>query len=310
MKVLVIGGTRFIGHFCVERLLEDGHEITLLHRGQTPSAFAGRVREVFADRTRPESWAALPTEERWDLAVDLCAYRPSDSQAAVEALKGRVGRFVHVSTGQVYLVLDPIPVPSRELDYEGRLSPMPADGPDREAWQYGVDKRACEDYLRHAFEGGFPATVLRLPIVMGPRDPKLRLGVYVGRLLAGEPLHLPESDRERPVRYLFVKDAAACVAALLGTRRGLGRAFNLSMAEADMTLPAFLQEAARALGKPARFAWTEEPAADSPLSGSWVSFLDPTRAKDELGWRASPPSAWLPETIRWTAGELANRSPR
>ncbi len=298
MKVLLIGGTRYIGHHCVERLLEEGHELTLLHRGATPSAFAGSVREVLADRTRPMSWSALP-EGDWDLCLDLCAYKPEESQAAVEALRGRVGRFVHVSTGQVYLVLDPVPSPAREYDYDGALSAQPPPGPDRDAWQYGVDKRACESSLRAAFESGVPVTVLRLPVVEGPRDPKQRLHPYVRRILAGEPVQLLPEDRDRNVRHLFVKDIAACVSALLKTRRGIGRAFNLSMEESDVTLPALLEELARALGKSVRFDWTPKAGESSPLSGSWVSFLDPARAKEELEFRPTPWKAWLAETAEW-----------
>ncbi|MBI4348826.1 MAG: NAD-dependent epimerase/dehydratase family protein [Elusimicrobia bacterium] len=302
----MIGGTRFIGHHCVERLLKEGHDVTLLHRGVSPSAFAGSVREILGDRSRPEGWAALPEGERWDLALDTCAYRPSDSEAAVQALRGRVGRFVHVSTGQVYLVLEPVPNPAREYDYEGKLSPTPPPGPDRDAWQYGVDKRDCEDFLRRAFESGFPVTVLRLPVVQGPRDPKRRLEAYVAALLAGRPLRLTEADRSRPIRHLYVGDVASCVAGLLKTRRGLGRAFNLSMEEADVTLPALLEEAARALGREARFAWAEvDEAAGSPLSGTWVSFVDPARAKEELGFCASPWRDWVRETARWTASALS-----
>lgn len=318
MKVLLIGGTRFIGHHTTERLIKEGHEVTLLHRGRTPSAFAGSVREMPADRSDKAAWAALPAGESWDMAVDLCAYTAADTALAVEALAGRMGRFIHISTGQVYLVLDPVPNPAREADFAGKPMPEPPPGPDRKEWDYGMGKRACEQALSEAGEKGFPVTTLRLSVVQGPRDAKLRLLAYIRRILDGGPLLVLDEDRERPIRHLYVKDFAACVCALLAGGAGPGETYNLSMDDDAVTLPIFLSELGRALGRRTELrpvpasklrAAGLDPAQVSPLSGSWTSFLDPSRAKRELGFRPTPWKEWLAETVRWYMSEVKSDPP-
>lgn len=298
MRALLIGGTRFLGHFTAERLLKEGARVTLLHRGRTPSAFEGSVEEILADRTDPGAWSALPKGASWDMAVDFCAYAANDTVAATRALEGRVGRFAHVSTGQVYLVLNPVPSPAREEDYAGDTMPPPAAGRDHDEWAYGMGKRGCEDALAEAATRGFPATTLRLPVVQGPRDPKMRLEPYVRAILDGRPLPLRETDRTRALRYLFVRDFGGCIAGLLRSKAGLGRAYNLSMDDDGVTLPDFLRELAHALGREAELRL--EPAPASPPR-PWASFLDPSRAERELAFRPTPWREWLAETARWYA---------
>ncbi len=314
MKVLFIGGSRFVGWHAAARLIKEGHALTFLRRGSFPPPFPG-VPETLGDRALPATWARLPRRASWDMAVDCCAYTAADTRLAVKALAGRVGRYVNIGTGQVYLVLNRAPTPSREGDFKGPTMPPPP-GPERGAWRYGMDKRACEETLAEAGERGFPFTTLRLPVVQGPRDHKFRLHAYVRRVLDGGPILLPK-ERSGRLRHLFVKDAAALVAGLLRTPAGLGKAYNLAMEEDDVTLPALCAQVYRSLGREPRvrqvprrrLAAAGIPEESSPLSGSWISFMDPGLARRELGFRTTPWKEWLAETVRWTASDLGRAEP-
>src|SRR5262245_46711299 len=104
MEVLVIGGSRFVGAGIVEALLARGHAVTVLNRGATPDPHGDRVARLRADRRRSGALEAAVAGRRFDAAVDVSAFERSDTEAAIGALEGRVARFVHIGTGQVYLV--------------------------------------------------------------------------------------------------------------------------------------------------------------------------------------------------------------
>lgn len=310
MKVLLVGGTRFVGRHAAARLLAEGHQLTFLRRGSVQNPF-GRSREVLGDRRDRAVWRKLPRGVHWDMAVDFSAYDAPETDLAVEALSGRVGRYVFISTGQVYLVLKPRPTPSREGDFAGTLMRRPS-GPEAGAWDYGVGKRRAEESLARAGAMGFPYTALRLPVVQGEWDPKGRLHAYVRRVLDGGAVVLPR-ERSGRLRHLYAGDAAVLIESLLRTRAGLGEAFNLAMEEGSVTLPELVAEVFHAFGKPPRVlslprrrlaaAGVEE--ASSPLSGSWISFLDPGKARRELGFRTTPWRSWLAASARWAASDPA-----
>src|SRR5262249_34705893 len=108
MRMLVFGGTRFVGRAVVELLLARGHELTLLNRGQSaPHLFPGVARLTLDRRdVTPEVLGA----GSWDVVVDMNAYFPREIEAAVAALRGRVRRYVMCSTGSVYAEFGAYPV--------------------------------------------------------------------------------------------------------------------------------------------------------------------------------------------------------
>ena len=192
MDVLIVGGTRFVGYQLVWKLVAGGNRVTLLNRGTHPDPFGGRVDRVRADRSSPAGLAALG-KRSFDACVDFAVYNGDDARRTVSALAGRVGHYVMISTGQVYLVLQDRPKLARESDYDGPLMPEPADPAEKSEWDYGVGKRAAEDVLTAAWESSaFPSTRLRIPMVNGERDYYRRVEGYLWRLLDGGPLLLPD----------------------------------------------------------------------------------------------------------------------
>lgn len=295
MDVLVIGGTRFVGHLLVGRLLASGHRVTLLHRGRTPSAFAGSVEEILGDRTNDALQRRLG-KRRFDATVDFAAYTGDDVDGVLDAGKLETGHYVLVSSGQVYLLRDPRPMPAREDDYDGPLMPRPDDLRDRAEYDYGAGKRGAEDTLANAWaRHRFPYTALRLPMVNGERDYYRRIEGYLWRLLDGGPVLLPDGGPER-CRHVYGRDVARTILGILGDERTFGRAFNLAHEEV-VTVRELVAKLAGILGAPDRRVDVPvarivdaglHPKEVSPFSQRWMSFLDPSLAKEKLGFVATP----------------------
>ena len=141
--------------------------------------------------------------------------RPDGPGYAAVDVGGRVGHYVAISTGQVYLVREGCPRPARESDYQGPLVPPPQDAYDRAQWDYGIGKRGLEDALARAWQDArFPATRLRIPMVNGERDHFRRIERYLFRLLDGGPLLLPGGGEHR-TRHVYSGAVAKGILGLL-----------------------------------------------------------------------------------------------
>lgn len=311
MRVLLVGGTRFVGPLLAWRLLAAGHRVTLLNRGTLPDPFGDRVERLRGDRTTPEFERLLAGRD-FDAAVDFAAYTGEDGRRASEALAGRAGHYLMVSTGQVYLLRAGCPRPAREADYDGPLLPRPAETGEAAEWDYGKGKRDCEDALAAAFAARrFPVTRVRIPMVNGERDHFRRLESYLWRLLDGGPLLLPDGGGHT-TRHVYGGEVARFLASILGRSDLLGRAFNLAQQETP-TLADLVGRLRDALGSTAPIvpvpaerlrAAGIEPVDVSPFSTPWMSFLDPARARDDLGFRHEPLDGYLGKIV---ASFLAHR---
>ncbi len=288
----------------------------LFNRGTLPDAFGARVERLRGDRTTSD-FERLLARRSFDAAVDFAAYDGTDGRRAAEVLSGRVGHYVVISTGQVYLVREACPRPARESDYDGPLIPAPADAFHKGQWDYGMKKRALEDALVEAWEERrFPSTRLRLPMVNGERDHFRRLERYLWRLLDGGPLLLPDGGG-RVTRHVYSGSAVRAILALLGRADTHGKAYNLAQDETP-TLGELLTLAAERLGAPARLvdipasrirAAGLDPLLLSPFSGTWMSFLDPARAKAELGFRHEPLGSYLDKIVACFLAEPPAEAP-
>jgi nucleoside-diphosphate-sugar epimerase len=278
--------------------------VTLFNRGTLPDAFGTRVERLRGDRTTSD-FERLLAGRSFDAAVDFAAFTAADGRRAADVLGGRVGHYVAISTGQVYLVRQGCPRPAGESDYDGPLMAEPADPFDRGQWEYGVKKRALEDALAAAWEEGrFPATRLRLPMVNGERDHFRRLERYLWRMLDGGPVLLPGGG-DRPTRHVYSGSVVRAILAMLGRADTHGRAYNLAQDETP-ALSELLTLAAERLGTPPRLVGVPvetvraaglDPLLLSPFSGTWMSFLDPSRAKAELGFRHEPLGSYLDKIV-------------
>src|ERR1051326_2811613 len=173
MRSLIIGGTRNLGPSIVHALLQRGYEVAVFNRGQTRDDLPEEVERLRGDRTDPEQMKRVLSGREFDLVVDTTLYTGAEAEAAVEQFADRAGRYIFLSTGQVYLVRTGVKRPFKEEDYAGPVMEQPpkTNTSDYENWLYGFDKRAAEDVFGRAWtERKFPFTSLRLPIVNTERD--------------------------------------------------------------------------------------------------------------------------------------------
>jgi nucleoside-diphosphate-sugar epimerase len=298
MNVLIIGGTRFVGALLAWRLIARGDRVTLFNRGTIPDAFGDRVERLRGDRTTADLARAV-AGRRFDAVVDFAAYTGADARGAVAALGDRAGHYVLISTGQVYLVREGCPRPAREADYDGPVMARPSGDDDVASWEYGVDKRAAEDVLVEAWSATrFPATRIRIPMVNGERDNRRRVEGYLVRILDGGPVIVPDGG-QAIARHVYGLDVAIAVARMLGEERTFGQAYNLCQDEMP-TVWDLVGMLIERMGAPDRrvavpgaalgdVPWNEV----SPFSSRWMSLLDPSRAKAELGFSHRPLGVYL-----------------
>jgi nucleoside-diphosphate-sugar epimerase len=304
LKVLLIGGNRFLGHELALRLCAASHAVTLFNRGTLADALGDRVERLRGDRTGADFERVLGGRH-FDAVVDFAAFDGEDGRRAAALFEGQVGHYVAISTGQVYLVRQGCPRPARESDYDGPLMGEPQTEFDRGQWSYGIKKRALEDELAAAWEKRrFPATRLRIPMVNGERDHFRRIERYLWRMLDGGPVLLPGGGA-RVTRHVYSGAVVRAILGLLGQEASFGRAYNLAQDETP-SLRELLGTLASLLGAPGRLVDVSaeavraaglDPLVLSPFSGEWMSFVDPSLARAELGFRHEPLLSYLDKIV-------------
>ena len=203
MRVLVLGGTHFLGRHVVETLLERGHHATLFHRGETGADLFPDVERVLGDRTRDLD--RLPSGARWDAVVDTSAYVPGTVAASAGALRDRAGQYVFVSSVSVFDIAQPA------IDESSAMLALPEHASREEMVPetYGPLKRLCELEAVAAF-GAERTLVVRPGLIVGPYDPTDRFTYWPLRFARGGDVAVPD-DLDAPVQWIDARDAAAFV---------------------------------------------------------------------------------------------------
>ena len=296
-RALIIGGTRNLGPDLAVALADAGFHVTVLNRGVTPtSSLPPGIERLYADRSNPQVLAVAVKGRAFDAVVDTTLYNGPDATAAGQIFAGYVGRYVMLSTGQVYLVRAGLERPFLESGYDGPTVAAPPETSrfDFDNWSYGIHKRFAEDALRAA---DLPLTVLRLPMVNSQRDHFFRLRNYLARAQDGGPVLIPAEEPHLPLRHVYGKDVVSAVIGALNA--GIDGAFNVGQDE-TCTIDQFLREIGAApLRVPGQALWSSGLMPQcSPFSEPWMSALDNRLGKTALGLTYTPFDVYLKTLMR------------
>ncbi|HVS84305.1 MAG TPA: NAD-dependent epimerase/dehydratase family protein [Gaiellaceae bacterium] len=244
MRLLVLGGTKFLGRAAAEAALAAGHEVTLANRGTTnPDLFpeAERIQVDLAGDLAP-----LAGRE-WDAVVDTDPTQlPRHTRRRVEALRDAAGQYVFVSTISVYSeVAAPIDESSPVLE------PPDPEPEEFDPEQYGGLKTGSERAVLDVFAER--ATIARAGLIVGPHDPSERFTYWPRRLAEGGDVLAPGSP-DAPLQFVDVRDLGAWLVRAGETRAG--GVFNATGPE--RTLGETLETIRDAIGSDARLVWTDE----------------------------------------------------
>lgn len=302
MRILVIGGTLFIGRETVQHLAQRGHEITVLHRRDRHD-LGPEIRNVEADRSDLATIARVLQEGRFEAVYDFVydwekGTPASQVEAVARSCPDNLQRYVFISSIAAY---------GPGLDRRESDPLVPDDHPTSYAQHKASSERAL--FRMHA-DTGFPVTTFRPPFVHGPRQPFYREQFFWDRLRDGRPIILPD-DGDAPMQWVFVSDLAeACVRAI-EVPEAAGEAFNLAHVE-QLTQRSFVEALAHVAGVAPTFAPISRSAIQAagghPFMGNlyFGEFLDIPphtsvieKARRVLGVTPTSLKAALDEGFAW-----------
>jgi 2'-hydroxyisoflavone reductase len=271
LRILILGGTGFIGPNQVQYALDRGHTVTLFNRGRTNSTLFPNVPRLVGDRNLPDGHKALETGT-WDLVIDNPTANPKWVRDAGKALKGRAGHYIFVSTISVFSDN------STTVDENGPLNaPSDIDAPF-DASKYGANKVRSEMEAKTQFGGN--VTIVRPGLIVGPGDLSDRFSYWPVRIEKGGEILAPMPDD--PVQYVDAKDLSEWIVRL-GERRTFGT-FNATGPSTPTNVGEMLYGIKATMTTDAKFVWVPH------------EFLT---AHGVRGWSELP--VWLPPVGR-TAG--------
>lgn len=252
LRILVLGGTRFVGLHFVEAALARGHEVTLFNRGRSdPDAFKGQGVTTLIGNRDPEIDNGLePLEQgEWDAVYDTSSFVPRIARASAQLLKGRVGRYVMVSSVSAYAEQG-----KHGLTEEDELATT--DDPTVEqitGATYGPLKVLAEKQIHEAFGAG--ATILRPGYIVGPDDYMMtRFPLFVERVRRGGDVAAP-GDPSDPVQLIDARDIADF--AIRCIEQEIGGDFNIVGPHSPLTCAEFVAGLRACTGAPVRFHWID-----------------------------------------------------
>lgn len=342
MRILVIGGTGFIGRRVVDRLLAGGVEVAVFHRGGVGQESLGGDRHASGEtaasgRDRHEDMTDPPRHVHGDrssaddlrealeafapgVVVDMIPYTAPQVRRLVQAMAGVSDRLVVVSSSDVYRNYDGL---RRKTSLPPDPAPLPEDAPLREIrhpyrgrgvpfeWADDYDKILVEE---EAWASGLEVTVLRLSAVYGPGDRQHRFGPWVRRMVDDRPaILLDEAKAGWRWTRGYVEDVAAAVALAATDERAAGRIYNVGEAEAP-TEREWVEAVADVLGWSGEIVTAPRDRLPGelrePFDFDYDLATDTTRIREELGYAEGVGRLeGLRATVAWQRERLGDPDP-
>lgn len=272
MRILIMGGTRFIGVYLTRLLTAQEHDVVLFNRGNHPAPL-GIEKQIEGDRTDPAQLKEKLAEEEFDAIFDNNGRELSDTQPLVEIFKDRIKHFVYVSSAGVYLQSDQMP--HQEAD--------PVDPKSRHKGKFET-----EAYLR---EQDIPFTAIRPVYIYGPQNYNDLEAWFFDRIVRDRPIPIPGNGMHI-TQLGHVKDLVTAMMGVLGNPRAVGQIYNVS-GDRYVTFDGLARACAVAAGKsagevklvhydPKQFDFGKRKAF--PMRAQHF-FTDIHKAQKDLYWR-------------------------
>jgi 2'-hydroxyisoflavone reductase len=267
MKILILGGTKFLGRHLVDAALEARHEVTLFNRGKTNPTLFPNVETITGDREKDlDSLAG----HEWDAVIDVAGYLPRIVRLSAEALKGRVKKYVFISSISVYSEFRKIGI--NEDDPVGKLEDETVEEITGET--YGPLKALCEKTVQEIYKDR--ALIVRPGLIVGPHDPTDRFTYWPMRVKRGGDMITPDKP-QTPIQIIDVRDLSEFIIKLIGNNAS--GIYNATGPDHELMMGEFLETCKQVSGSVATFHWAS------------VDFL---KEHEVAPWSDMP--VWIPDT--------------
>jgi len=311
VRILIIGGTRFVGRHLVDAALARRHEVTLFNRGRSNPGLFPQVERITGDREKDLG----KLEGRiWDVAIDVVGYVPRLVRLSAESLEGSVSRYVFISSISAYADFK-----KTGIDESYPLAKMPDKPTDEnDPETYGSRKAACEQIVRDIY--GERALIVRPGLVVGPHDPSDRFAYWPVRVARGGAVLAPDKP-EATTQIIDGRDLAEFVIKL--TEDNASGIYNATGPDYPLTLGKILETSKQVSNSDANFRWASpEFLAQNNVQGwsdlpAWVpddeeigfSHLDVSKGI-QAGLKFRPLEETIRDTLEWAQTRPADHEPR
>jgi 2'-hydroxyisoflavone reductase len=259
MRILIIGGTIFLGRHLVASAQASGHEVTLFNRGQHNPELFPEVEKLHGDR---DGGLAPLAGRRWDAVIDTCGSFPRVVRQSAELLADAVDTYLFVSTMSVYPDLS-----TPDVDENTPVATMPDESVEEVRGDtYGPLKALCEQEVERALPGR--ALNIRPGLIVGPYDHSNRFTYWVHRVAQGGDVLAPGSP-EQPLQFIVdVRDLADWMVRMCA-KKATG-VYNAKGPDYPLTMGNLLETCKAESGSDARFIWTDEGFLQEQNVGPWM----------------------------------------
>jgi 2'-hydroxyisoflavone reductase len=267
MKILIIGGTRFLGRHLVHSANGRGHQVTLFNRGLTNPDVFPQVETILGDREK--DLAELLGHE-WEAVIDTCGYVPRIVRLSAQSLEGSVSHYVFISSISAYAGFSKVGID--ESDPVGKMEDETVEEITGET--YGPLKALCERAVQETYSER--SLIIRPGLIVGPYDPTDRFTYWPVRVARGGAVLAPE-EPAAPVQIIDARDLSDFIIKLI--EENASGIFNATGPDYELTMGAMLETCKQVSNSDADFKWAS------------VEFL----ARHEVApWSDMP--VWIPNT--------------
>jgi len=245
MRILILGGTEFLGRHLVDAALTSGHEVTLFNRGRTNPDLYPDVEKLRGDR---DGNLAVLRSRQWDAVIDTSGYVPRVVRQSVELLKEAAQHYTFVSSISVYVDFSRI-----GMDENASVGTLENVTTENVSEHYGALKALCEQEVQSTF--GERALVVRPGLIVGSHDPTDRFTYWVRRFSQGVEVLVP-GRCDYPVHLIDVRDLAEWMIRMVENK--VSGVFNTTGPEKALTMEKFVGDLVDAIPSPGNATWVSE----------------------------------------------------